>query len=518
MKIILSILSGLLISFVFEPFSFTFLAFFCFIPYLFVIEREHSLLKMIFYSWIVVFTHYIVSFYWIKETAFEFGGLPNYLCIIVLILFSIFSVFYLQIFSVFYFFFRKRIKNGHVFYLLILPSLFIISENLDPKIFNWYIGNSLSSYPLLFQFADVFGVLGLSFIVFLINVIIYKIIIEYTLFKKIKIYYLTFLFFIVTCLFIYGFIRYKKFSEIDENLFKLKIGVVQGNIGNPQKLDVGERIKLENNFGYSSEYDLIYTKYEFLTKKLFEENKKIDLIVWPETAFPDVYTMSSKNARRHKNLISDLKVNSIIGGYYGEYIDNNWKYYNSAIKISNNGEIDYYHKYLLLPFSEYLPSSFKFLHKYISSISDFSKGDGPKIFVFNIDGKEIKIAPNICYEILKKDYIRKTSYLNPHIILNLTNDSWFGRVEPYQHLRLAKMRAVELRRPIVRSTNTGITTYINMLGETNYSTNLFSEETPIYDVSIVDNEYQTFYASFGHMLVYFLMIISLLIFIFRKKR
>jgi len=138
--------------------------------------------------------------------------------------------------------------------------------------------------------------------------------------------------------------------------------------------------------------------------------------------------------------------------------------YNSAFHINNEGILEKtYHKHILIPFGETLPFGplNKFLSQYIQNISFFS--EGIKYPLFNL-GSDHTFITTICYELLKPEFIR--SYLNsikrrPGAIINLTNDSWYGdTMEPEQHLFLAKWRALEFNLPIIRATNTGISSII----------------------------------------------------------
>jgi apolipoprotein N-acyltransferase len=119
-------------------------------------------------------------------------------------------------------------------------------------------------------------------------------------------------------------------------------------------------------------------------------------------------------------------------------------------------------------------------------MSFFARGD--QFTLFKI-GNNASFISAICYEILFPQYIRK--YLNsskeqPQFIINLTNDSWYGRTsEPYQHLFLSHWRAVEFNLPVVRMTNTG---YSSVL----YPDGSESKRTQLYTQEIVDLDLKTF--------------------------
>ena len=174
-KVIFCIVSGALLISSAEPLNIPWLCFIAYVPFFFVMETEKSFWRLLMYSWLCMFVQIIIGFQWIHYVATEFGLLSWWPSFFILIVFSLFTNLSLQIFAVLYWFSSRYIRNktGLVFYLLIIPGLFVISEILDPKIFNWYAGNLIADYKYMFQFASVFGVSGLSFIIVLINVLFY---------------------------------------------------------------------------------------------------------------------------------------------------------------------------------------------------------------------------------------------------------------------------------------------------------------------------------------------------------
>ncbi|MCX6112073.1 MAG: apolipoprotein N-acyltransferase, partial [Proteobacteria bacterium] len=513
LNILLSILTGVLTALSFEPFSISIFGFFAYIPLFFVFERtEKSLRKILIYAWLSMFITAILCFQWIHFVAVEFGLLPKWAAFLILIGFSLLTNFSLQIFSVLYHFagrFTGWTKN-YVFYFLIVPSLFVISEFLDPRIFNWYIGNLLSSFKYLPQFADFFGVYGLSFFTILINISVFLIVKYLIKYKKLGyknfnykklIPGLSVIVAVLLFLEIYGYYNYGQIQKLEDKCPKIRAAVIQANIGNPMQLEINQAAKLRKEIGTvddNSDQALILKKYEIMTKKAVEENSGIDLIVWPETAFPGYYVERNPQMAEHRKMVEELGVPFLIGGYYIE--SDTGRYYNSAI-LSTKDRIDYYHKNIRLPFGEYMPmgETIPLLKRLVPSVGDFSKGSGAMTLDLIINGLEVRFAPTICYEILKSDYVREMYNKDAHVFLNLSNDSWFGVVEPYHHLRLARMKALEFRRPIIRSTNTGITTLIDMNGMMVKAGGLNKEDVLVFDVPICDHRLRTVYATFGYL-------------------
>ena len=117
--------------------------------------------------------------------------------------------------------------------------------------------------------------------------------------------------------------------------------------------------------------------------------------------------------------------------------------------------IKQYAKLNLVPFSEHIPfdNIFPLLNYVDLGEGDFSSGK--TILVW---GRDFKYSPTICYEVVYPGFIRKIKKLGAVLLVNITNDGWFGdSIEPYQHMQLARMRAIETGRYLLRATNTGLT-------------------------------------------------------------
>lgn len=247
----------------------------------------------------------------------------------------------------------------------------------------------------------------------------------------------------------------------------LNIRVVQANVGN--------FLKVKSEAGDPLAVSDVIERYRSLT--LVESPQALDLIIWPETAYP--YSFTSRLVRQGADSIPELfrellartGAEILIGGYDNEGDDGSERWderfeteYNSAFHMGIDGSLkQVYHKHILIPFGETLPFG-PLNHKLsqvLPAVSFFARGrDFPRFVTKN----GASFVTPICYEILQGSFI--ADMLNGagqdvDFLINLTNDSWYGATaEPYQHLYLAKWRALEFQRPIVRSTNTGITTVI----------------------------------------------------------
>ena len=246
---------------------------------------------------------------------------------------------------------------------------------------------------------------------------------------------------------------------------KLNLRIVQPNIGN--------FIKIDSERGSVNSLKSVFDSYYELSTK--PNLIPIDLVIWPETSFPSLLVsdvLKAKPDLKIPELLSQIidKTHSdlFIGGYdlkpstnYSDYQSQ----YNAAFLFSQDKKLkDVYRKMKLIPFGEGLPFGplNHFLSKYITNVSFFAEGDNYTLFETK---NGVPFSSAICYEILFPHFIRNlisNKEKSPQFLINLTNDSWYGNTaEPHQHLFLAKWRSLEFNLPIVRATNTGITTIIN---------------------------------------------------------
>jgi apolipoprotein N-acyltransferase len=171
---------------------------------------------------------------------------------------------------------------------------------------------------------------------------------------------------------------------------------------------------------------------------------------------------------------------------------------------------------VLLAFGEYLPFS-KILSRLpaMPFADGFTPGPGPIAFHM---ARGIRIGPLICYEDLMPDLSRKfVSEARANILVNLTNDAWYGRsVGPWQHLWLSQSRAIETRRSLLRVTNTGVTSLINAKGELVQTLPMFTAGAMETEVEILNGE--TYYVRFGDWFAWALTAIAFAIVLFNLKR
>ncbi len=189
--------------------------------------------------------------------------------------------------------------------------------------------------------------------------------------------------------------------------------------------------------------------------------------------------------------------------------------FNSALLLGKYGEVEAIHdKAFLLAFGEYMPfgEMFPKLYELSPETSRYQAGTRTAPIEIKADDGSVraKLGMLICYEDLVPRYAKRVAAHNPHIFMNLTNDAWFGKTaEPEHHLNLALMRAVEYRRWLIRSTNTGISVFIDAVGRRVAETSLDDAETLLRHVPLLETP--TLYATLGDWPLLLLAILVVLL-------
>ena len=127
-----------------------------------------------------------------------------------------------------------------------------------------------------------------------------------------------------------------------------------------------------------------------------------------------------------------------------------------------------------------------------------------------IDSNGIRFGPLICYEAIVTEFVRKLVLQGAMILINISNDSWFGNTScPFQHRDLAAFRTIEHRRPLIRSTNTGLSLTVDILGRYQKEGKLYEEDTIVDEIKLTALPF-TFYTRYGNWFPWGCILISLL--------
>lgn len=189
------------------------------------------------------------------------------------------------------------------------------------------------------------------------------------------------------------------------------------------------------------------------------------LIVWPESPAP----FAEQDPRLKAALASVARAAGaplVIGSIGMDYVpeEQNWHDYNSALVVGADGaRVGRYDKIHLVPFGEFVPFKdlLSFARKLTGRVSEFTRGSERS--VFRLNGHRYGVF--ICYEAVFADEVREFAQLGAEVLVNISDDGWYGDTSaPWQHLNMARMRAIENRRWILRDTNNGVTAAIDPYG------------------------------------------------------
>ncbi len=416
---------------------------------------------------------------------------------------------------------RKRIPSKMYWPLFVV--LWISFEKIHHTWdFEWpwlSMGNVFASWPWWVQWYAYTGMFGGSLYVLTANILLYR-----SLKKKRKSAWFKSLAFI----FIPALISWIIFYTYEEKGEEVKVAVLQPNVD-----------------PWSEKFDRSNVEaLEELLSLLPDTLKQPDLILAPETALPAGMEKDKGSFRfiqteinaflRRRNYKSMLTGATLYQFHYGKNIPLTaiptrkkgvfYTLYNSALLFQPDTTYQLYNKSILVVGAEKMP-----YHRFLSPllgdiVLDLGGASGthtpsPEPVVFKVRNTEIRVAPIICYESVFGDYVRKYVEKGANLLAVITNDGWWRKTGGYrQHFDYARLRAIENRRDVVRSSNTGKSGHINQKGEVVQSLE-FNKQGVLIVYPKLNNE-KTFYTEHGDYIArvaIFLTLLLLLYAVFNKK-
>jgi apolipoprotein N-acyltransferase len=517
----LSGLSGLMLTASFAPFNLEWIAWIAFLPLCMSLKycSRANAFKLGLFTGIA---HYITLLYWIIVATSRYGGIPLIPSLAILLLLVFYLALYPAFFALLFVIFIQNAASSFVG-----ASIWVVLEYARTHMmtgFPWcLLGYSQFLRLPLIQIADITGVYGISFLVILVNLILYKaffLLVMERIFKDKEGNWLRVTHFarhthkgeritydgqalrflavemvIIICFLsatlIYGFHKLKTEMQSDEGQRQLRAVIVQGNID--------QSIKWNEEFQQK-------TLAIYYTLSAQSADFKPHLIIWPETAVPLFFQDYSQLSQAVYSAARATDSKILFGSPAYEKKGNATHYFNRAYVLSKDRILDYYDKVHLTPFGEYVPLKrfLPFVHRIVQAAGDFTSGKGLK----PLDAGDFRIGTLICYEAIFPEITRRLARQGTDLLVNITNDAWFGRTTaPYQHLSMAVLRCVETRLPMARAANTGISAFIIENGEILKQTGLFSRKVITERIKLRHRE--TFYSQFGDIFAILLSVITL---------
>ena len=480
----------MLIVFAFPPWNIYPLIWIAIVPWLAALRRAPSQ-RMAFVQglWLSIFMS-LGGFYWVAHVLQEFGNLPLWVAIVGLLLFSVGGQPQFPLFALLWRWVRgpnQKLdelcsKTGASIGLAVLLALAYTGIDwILPKLFVDTFGHSLYLATSMRQAADLGGATLLTFVIFLVNEAIYRLVArirarkEPSLGPALAPTWGPLLVAGLACLttWLYGHWRYQTVRELETHpRSTLQAAVIQANIGDFDKI-AAER-------GISGAADRVLDVLFSMSDEALKHQPRPQVIIWPETSYPSTFRTPSnaeemERDHRVENYVRSRQVPVLFGGYD----HSNEKDYNAFFFLSPNapggvagaGDLQIYRKNMLLLFGEYIPGAeqIAFIKNAFPQVGNFGRGQGPSVLNIPAGPKgadPVRTGPIICYEALFPNYVIEAARKGSQLILNITNDSWFGESgEPILHLSLVTFRSIETRLPQLRATNTGISTLVMPDGE-----------------------------------------------------
>lgn len=421
--------------------------------------------------------HFSVQLYWIVFVLGHYGGLPLYLSLPALLLLSLYMASYVVLFVLLARFFVGRF-SAHLS-LWLLPTTWVALDFLRSFVltgFPWMdLGYGLAGVPFLCQSADLVGHYGLTYLIVLLNCCL-----ALALHKRNEGRQVLRLAAPVVILFtlvaLYSGWRWQQIKETLLRADSLVVAVVQGNVDQGQKWSPSRRGTTVS--GYVSQ-----------SRKLFAESEGApDLLVWPETALP-FYPMQHPLLAPIKRLVREEGVMLLTGApWYERGVPPSLKirFFNSSLFFDTTGTIvARTSKSHLVPFGEYVPLKrfLPFIAPLVETVADFSPG----VIRNPPSCQTARIGVLVCFESIFGEISRKWVDQGANLLVNMTNDAWYGvSSAPYQTLAMTRLRAVETRRSVVRSANTGFSGFIDPLGQVMQRSPLFVPWAALGEVKIME--------------------------------
>lgn len=489
---------------------------FCFFPLWFFFLKSSTEKQVFAVTWITQMTLSLCGFFWIEHTAQEFGHLPMGVSFLVLIGFAAVIHLHYPVAATLSKLLQRRLNLPPwtmIFFFILLLNL---ANYLGWMIFPWHLGYPWNWFPLeIFQTAEWVGMVGLDLFTLSLNGLLFlSVQVAIKRQHKPAIACLSLAIVSMAALHISG--KYLKARASSQETKVLKVLVVQANIGNFEKF-LAERVT-------NVRQKILDTYLTSTDEGLAQLSEKPDLILWPETAFPDEIALDGSNNLYFMQLqekIRQWQIPLLTGTYSRKpnpRLSERTLPMNAVSLISKDAQPTHLiGKHVLLAFGEYFPGAefFPILYEWVPAVSSFARGTGPETIHFN----GINLGIQICYEGLFPWFSRELIKKNANILINVTNDSWYGPIlQPFQHLEMTLSRAIETRRPLIRSTNTGITQTILADGTKLEASPLFSRWSTVYSVPYMVNPPSTLFVTLEPLWPLGLILIGIFgIFIFKRK-
>ncbi len=442
---------------------------------------------------------YAGTCYWVFHTMRLYGGLDTAAALGVLLVYCLYFAAYHGLFGWLLAMAARSRPHGLRNALLLAPFFWVAIEFMRSRIIKGYPWNLLGTAQVdnipVTRIATITGVYGVSFLVALVNA---GIVAAYLGPERRRRRLLPIAFAVAVMLQL-GVLVSPRFLQADHNAV-----LVQSNV------DLDESWNTES-------FNRLVAELKQLSRvpvetagaaSLGTKGEKTGVIVWPESPAPffdndENFRMAIRSLAREHNAY-------VVAGAIGTVPDPTSatpQITNRAVVLAPNGEpMGYYDKIHLVAFGEYIPYKFLFgfAEKLTREVGDFRAGSARTVF----NAGDQRLAVFICYESIFPDEVRQFAVNGAEVFINISNDGWYGEHGAFgQHLNMARMRAIENDRWLLRDTNTGVTASIDPYGRVVARAPRNRRTSLLAPYGLIST--QTFYARHGDWFAWACAIISL---------
>ncbi len=454
LSLLLPALAGLLLFCCFPRISQGYLAWFALTPLICHVARAASKKQAFLGGFICGVVAWFGLLVWIPRVLAHYGGVPQVLAWFLYLLMVAFLSLFPAAASLLT---RICIERSGARSLLVFPFAWVAFEYLRNYFpfggFPWLlIGYSQTSYSHLIQIADATGVYGVSFMLLWMNTALAWFLLHRR--QTSGIWPIAAALLMIGADLLYGRAMLRSW---DKPAAPYTAAMLQENLSFDEPEPALARKFQE---GYPEMASLL-------------PPGSVDLLILPESPSPLTYQHDASYREAMNALARDFSMGMIFNNI--SYDQEGPRYFNSAYFLNGDGlELGRYDKIRLVPFGEYVPLRrlFFFVDTISKDVSDFSPGRE----YLTVEMDRHKVNAIICFEAIFPDLERRFARAGSELIVNLTNDGWYGNsAAPYQHLAMSRWRAVENRRYLLRATNSGISAIIDPTGGIRTSTPLLQE-------------------------------------------
>src|SRR5262245_18228888 len=442
--------------------------------------RDQPPARVLVYGMVLGTLANLGGYYWMAHMLSEFGGLPWPVAWLGLFLLCVYQggVFALLLWAVHCG--EDRLGLPPVW---TLPVAYPAVEFLYPLLFPYSIGASQYRFSVLTQIVEVTGLLGLTALIRLVNGAVYEVVDATLGRRRPGVWRLV----VPAALFVFvlafGLVRIPQVDSTAASAPRIKVALVQTNLGARDK---------------AANPESFIALHQAMSRSALAAHPDVQLLVWPETAYNRWLPRDQTNVR--DTVTRELDRPMIWGALtYRRRPQGGADAFNTAFLTSASGDVlGRYDKIELLLFGERIPfvETFPWIRDWFPYSSTFTPGES----LAPLRLGAVAFLPTICYEDILPALVRRLWWSGrpPSVLVNLTNDSWYGNShEPLIHLALASFRALETRRALIRSTNTGISALVDPVGRITARSGQWRREVLVGDVPLIESGDSTLYMRFG---------------------